>query len=96
MSSLLVRYGRKPLKPVYRLMGDPRNVAHAKKVTQEKQHKAKAAQKSSCAPASQESANRANETAATEESAAPKPEAEKPPNHEIHTIGEIACGSFQT
>ena len=26
-------------------MGDPRNVAHAKKVTQEKQHKAKAAQK---------------------------------------------------
>ena len=33
------------LKPVYGLMGDPRNVAHAKKATQEKQHKTKAAQK---------------------------------------------------
>jgi hypothetical protein len=29
------------LKPVYRLMGDPRNVAHAKKVSQEKHHKDK-------------------------------------------------------
>jgi len=29
------------LKPVYRLMGDPRNVAHAKKVSQEKHHKEK-------------------------------------------------------
>ena len=48
----------RPLKPVYRLMGDPRNVAHAKKVTQEKQHKAKACSNDSCAPARQESANR--------------------------------------
>ena len=32
-------------------MGDPRNVAHAKKVTQEKQHKAKHAPKAGCAPA---------------------------------------------
>jgi len=29
------------LKPVYKLMGDPRNVAHAKKVNQEKHHKDK-------------------------------------------------------
>ena len=29
------------MKPVYKFMGDPRNVAHAKKVTQEKHHKAK-------------------------------------------------------
>jgi len=33
------------LKPVYRLMGDPRNVAHAKKVSQEKHHKDKHAPK---------------------------------------------------
>src|SRR5438876_977178 len=33
-----------PLRPVYKLMGDPRNIAHAKKVTQEKHHKAQHAQ----------------------------------------------------
>jgi len=33
------------LKPVYKLMGDPRNVAHAKKVSQEKHHKDKHAPK---------------------------------------------------
>jgi len=38
------------LKPVYRLMGDPRNVAHAKKVTQEKHHKDKHAPKAGPAP----------------------------------------------
>ena len=52
-------------------MGDPRNVAHAKKVTQEKQHKAKAAQKTR--------ASQQTKPAATEESAAPKQDAEKPP-----------------
>ncbi len=31
----------KPLRTVYKLMGDPRNVAHAKKVSQEKHHKHK-------------------------------------------------------
>jgi hypothetical protein len=58
-------------------MGDPRNIAHAKKVTQEKHHKDKHAPK----PASSKSANKAGtektkETAAVE-SAVAKPEAEK-------------------
>jgi len=65
-----------PLKAVYKLMGDPRNVAHAKKVTQEKQHKAKAAQKTR---APQPARKAQTKPAATEESAAPKQEAEKPP-----------------
>ena len=45
-------------------MGDPRNVAHAKKVTQEKQHKAKGAQKTR--------APRPAKPGATEQSAAPQ------------------------
>jgi hypothetical protein len=58
-------------------MGDPRNIAHAKKVTQEKHHKDKHAPK----PASPKSANKARteetkETAAVESGVA-KPEAEK-------------------
>src|SRR6266516_6790042 len=58
-------------------MGDPRNIAHAKKVTQEKHHKDKHAPK----PASPNSANKARtektkETAAVENAVA-KPEAEK-------------------
>jgi hypothetical protein len=68
----------KPLKPVYRLMGDPRNVAHAKKVTQEKQHKAKAAQKTRAPQAGRKAQVEQTKPAATEQSAAPKPEAEKP------------------
>ena len=61
-------------------MGDPRNVAHAKKVTQEKQHKAKAAQKTR-APQPARKAGQIEQTkpTATEESAAPKQEAEKRP-----------------
>jgi len=50
-------------------MGDPRNIAHAKKVTQEKHHKAKHAQKTGAPqPAKKEAVN----------SAVPNPEAEKP------------------
>src|SRR5258708_4522058 len=64
-------------------MGDPRNIAHAKKVTQEKHHKDKHAPN----PASPESANKARtektkETAAVESDVA-RPEAQKtaqPPN----------------
>jgi cell envelope opacity-associated protein A len=66
------------LKPVYRLMGDPRNVAHAKKVTQEKQHKAKAAQKTRAPQPARKAQIEQTKPAATEESAAPKQEAEKP------------------
>ena len=61
-------------------MGDPRNVAHAKKVVQEKRHKDKHATKAGAAAA------RPAKTAQTEkkkqdvaaQSTAPKPEAEQP------------------
>lgn len=59
-------------------MGDPRNVAHAKKVTQEKQHKAKAAQKTRAPQPARKAQIEQTKPAATEESAAPKQEAEKP------------------
>jgi hypothetical protein len=74
----LVDTAGKALKPVYKLMGDPRNVAHAKKVTQEKHHKAKHAQKAG--PPQQAKKVQIDETksAATEQSAAPKPGVEKP------------------
>src|SRR6267142_5703550 len=45
MSSLLGDTTGNALKPVNKLMGDPRNVAHAKKVSQEKHHKDKHAPK---------------------------------------------------
>jgi hypothetical protein len=59
-------------------MGDPRNVAHAKKVTQEKQHKAKHAQKSGAPQSAKKAQVEETKSAATEQSAAPKPETEKP------------------
>ena len=55
-------------------MGDPRNVAHAKKVTQEKQHKAKAAQKARAPQPARKAQIEQTKPAATEESAAPKTE----------------------
>ncbi len=66
-----------PLKPVYKLMGDPRNVAHAKKVTQEKQHKTKHSQ-TTRAPQPGKKAQ-IEKSAATEQSTASKSEAQKPP-----------------
>jgi hypothetical protein len=51
------------LKTVYKLMGDPRNVAHAKKVSQEKHHKDKTPAKGGAPSESQ---------TATEKSAPPK------------------------
>ena len=60
-------------------MGDPRNVAHAKKVTQEKQHKAKAAQKSGSTRPARKGQIEQTKPAVTEESAALKQEAQKPP-----------------
>src|ERR1700745_2609277 len=54
-------------------MGDPRNVAHAKKVTQEKHHKAKHAPDAGAPKLAKKT-----QTPATEQSTAPKPEAEKP------------------
>ena len=55
------------------MMGDPRNVAHAKKVTQEKHHKAKHAPDAGAPKLAKKT-----QTPATEQSTATKPEAEKP------------------
>jgi hypothetical protein len=60
-------------------MGDPRNVAHAKKVTQEKQHKAKHAKKIGAPQRARKMQPAETKSAITEQSTAPKPEAEKPP-----------------
>jgi hypothetical protein len=60
-------------------MGDPRNIAHAKKVTQEKHHKAKHAQHAGTPqPAKKAQTDKTKEAAAVKSSVA-KPEAEKPP-----------------
>jgi len=58
-------------------MGDPRNVAHAKKVSQEKHHKEKHAPKAGPAP-SQRAKNVQTETKAATENIAPQGEAPKP------------------
>ena len=59
-------------------MGDPRNVAHAKKVTQEKQHKAKAAQKTRAPRPAGKGQIEQTKSTAPEENAA-RQEAVKPP-----------------
>jgi hypothetical protein len=58
-------------------MGDPRNVAHAKKVSQEKHHKEKHAPKAGPAPTQRNKTVRAETKAATERTA-PTAEAPKP------------------
>jgi hypothetical protein len=65
------------LRIVLNLMGDPRNVAHAKKVSQEKHHKEKHAPKAGPAP-SPRAKNVQTETKAATESSAPTAEAPKP------------------
>ena len=60
-------------------MGDPRNVAHAKKVTQEKHHKDKHAPKAAGIQPPKKAQMEKTKSAGTEQSTAPKPEAEKPP-----------------
>lgn len=59
-------------------MGDPRNVAHAKKVTQEKRHKGKHAQKPAAPEPGTKPQSREATSAAAPHSTAPQPEAEKP------------------
>src|SRR6476660_3700252 len=78
MSSLRGDTTGTPSTTVNKLMGDPRNVAHAKKVTQEKQHKAKHAQKAGAPQPAKKAQIKETKSAATEQSTAPKPEAEKP------------------
>ena len=58
-------------------MGDPRNVAHAKKVSQEKHHKEKHTPRAGPAPA-QRTKNVQSETKAATERTAPTAEAPKP------------------
>src|SRR5438094_7274860 len=60
-------------------MGDPRNVAHAKKVTQEKQHKAKHSQTTRAPQPGKKAQIEETKPAATEQSTPPKSEAQKPP-----------------
>jgi hypothetical protein len=60
-------------------MGDPRNVAHAKKVTQEKQHKAKRAEKTGAPQRTKKMQPVETKPAVTQQSTAPTPEVEKPP-----------------
>ena len=60
-------------------MGDPRNVAHAKKVTQEKQHKAKHSQTTRAPQPGKKARIEETKSAATEQSTPPKSEAQKPP-----------------
>jgi len=59
-------------------MGDPRNVAHAKKVTQEKHHKNKHAQKAGAPAAQPAKKAQPEKQAVVTERAAPETEAEKP------------------
>jgi hypothetical protein len=63
-------------------MGDPRNIAHAKKVTQEKHHKARPAQKRGAPQPDKKAQVEETKSAAAEQSNAAKPEAEKPPQPE--------------
>jgi hypothetical protein len=59
-------------------MGDPRNVAHAKKVSQEKQHKGKHAQKANASQPAKKAQIAETNSAATEQGTGLKPDAEKP------------------
>jgi hypothetical protein len=59
------------------MMGDPRNIAHAKKVTQEKHHKAKHAQHAGTPQPAKKAQIEKTKPAADEQGTAPKPEAEK-------------------
>ena len=72
-------------------MGDPRNVAHAKKVTQEKHHKAKHAPDAGAAKLAKKT-----QTPATEQPTAPKPAAEKPPQPNDSTQLEKSLAVLST
>jgi hypothetical protein len=66
-------------RAVNKSMGDPRNVAHAKKVSQEKHHKEKHAPKAGPAPSQRpKNVQTEKKAAPVAESTAPKAEAPKP------------------
>jgi hypothetical protein len=60
-------------------MGDPRNIAHAKKVIQEKHHKAKHGNKGGVPQPDKKAQVEGMKSPATKESNPAKPEAENPP-----------------
>ena len=66
------------MRPVFKLMGDPRNVAHAKKVIQEKRHKARQGQKAGAPPPATKAQIEETKSGATEQTAVPKPDEGKP------------------
>ena len=59
-------------------MGDPRNVAHAKKVTQEKRHKGKQAQKAGPSSPAAKAQIKQTKSATVQQSAAPQLDSQKP------------------
>ena len=67
------------MKPVYKLMGDPRDVAHAKKVAQEKHHKAQHSQKAGARRPGKKAQAERTKSASIEQVPTPKPEAETEP-----------------
>jgi hypothetical protein len=69
----------KASKPVYKVMGDPRNIAHSKKVTQEKQHKAKHPQKASVPQPTKKGQIEETKSPAPQQNTVEKTETEKPP-----------------
>ena len=69
--------GRAP-RLVYNLMGDPRNVAHAKKVVQEKRHKEKHAPKASAPQPIEKVQSEKTKQPPAAGTTAPKTEPEKP------------------
>lgn len=60
-------------------MGDPRNIAHAKKVTQEKRHKARDTQKAVAPQPAKKVQIEETKSPTTEQGATSKAEVEKPP-----------------
>ena len=60
------------------MRGDPRNIAHAKKVTQEKHHKAKHSPKDGAPQPAKKAQVEETKSAATGQSTAAKPEAPQP------------------
>jgi hypothetical protein len=69
-------------------MGDPRNVAHAKKVSQEKHHKDKSSPKPAAPQLPKKAQIEKTKQAAAGEKPAPKPEGEKPPQPPDSTLLE--------
>jgi hypothetical protein len=68
-----------PPRAVNKLMGDPRNVAHAKKVSQEKHHKDKHASKAGSVPSQRvKNVQTEKKAAPAADSTAPKAEAAQP------------------